>query len=343
MRLLRHRRLRRRGMQEQVVEEQHVPGLEDRPHDPRLSRRLLSHLLRDRPVEVRALLVRCREDAVEPPRNDVHAGSLVIAAVREREPDVERAHVAHEGAVLVPATSRVRIHLPQGALLHRDQGRLAEIAAYRGSAVRRARRPPASRREGAGSRRPRGLRRPGSSRERAPSRNRGVGSELGVVHAIRVLPGPQGSRPVPARIRLGLLTGSNARSISSARARAASRSTAPRMSRQPSRRIPARSTSGLSSAGLDAGEVAVSIREAVEGGLRVGRSCLGLVQLADPDGVPKLDELHLGIGVRALLVLSGERLELLDQLLGASAFGQLGSRSGSAVAVYLRDRKSIVA
>src|SRR6188472_4660695 len=71
-----HRRLRRRRMQEEVVEEQHVPGLEDGPHDPRVSRRLLGHLLRDRPVEVRALLA-AREDAVQPPRNDVHAGSLV--------------------------------------------------------------------------------------------------------------------------------------------------------------------------------------------------------------------------------------------------------------------------
>src|SRR5262245_46723786 len=81
---LAHRRLRRRGMQEQVVKEQHVPGLEDRPHDPRLSRRLLSNFLRDRPVEVRTLLT-AREDAVESPRDDVHAGRFVTA-VREREP-----------------------------------------------------------------------------------------------------------------------------------------------------------------------------------------------------------------------------------------------------------------
>ena len=76
------------------------------------------------------------------------------------------------------------------------------------------------------------------------------------------------------------------------------RSTTPRTSRQPSRRIPARSTSGRELLGASIpGEVAVSIREAVEGGLRVGRSSLGALEPADPDGVPKCDELDLGVGV----------------------------------------------
>ena len=67
--------------------------------------------------------------------------------------------------------------------------------------------------------------------------------------------------------------------------------------------MPARSTSGLSSRRIDAGEITVSIRETVEGGLRVGRPFLGLIQPADPDGVPKLDELLLSPGVRALFVV----------------------------------------
>ena len=157
--------------EEQLVEEEHVPGLEDRPHDPDLAGGLLGHLFGDRPVEGGALGPG-RDDLIEAPRNDVHAGGLVAAA-REREPDVERAHVAQEGAVLVPAPSRVRIHPPQGALLHRDQRRLAQIAANRRQQSGALEGLAASRRAGAGESAAQGLRRRRPSRARASARNAG--------------------------------------------------------------------------------------------------------------------------------------------------------------------------
>ena len=66
-------------------------------------------------------------EMVEPPQHHVHPGRLVAAA-GEREPDVQRSDIAHEGAVLVPAVSGVRIDPPQRALLHRDHRRLPEVA-----------------------------------------------------------------------------------------------------------------------------------------------------------------------------------------------------------------------
>ena len=52
----------------------------------------------------------------------------IVAAAREREPDVEGADVAEEGAVLMPARAGVRIDPAHRALLDRDRRDLAEVA-----------------------------------------------------------------------------------------------------------------------------------------------------------------------------------------------------------------------
>ena len=114
-------------VEEQLVEEERVAGLEDRPCDPLVAGRLLGLRLRYLVVEHR-VVGGGGHDLVEPARNDVQARRLVAAA-RQREPQVERAHVAHEGAVLVPGPRDVRLRLAQGRLLERDQRPLAEVGA----------------------------------------------------------------------------------------------------------------------------------------------------------------------------------------------------------------------
>ena len=66
-------------------------------------------------------------EAVEPARDDVQPRGDVAAA-RQREPQVERPHLAHERAVLVPGAADGRLGLAQRRLLHGDQRRLAEVA-----------------------------------------------------------------------------------------------------------------------------------------------------------------------------------------------------------------------
>ena len=105
------------------------PGSKIGRRTPVVAGRLLGDLLGDRPLEDGALGAG-RDDVVETARDDVHAGGLVAAA-REREPDVEGADVAHEGAVLVPAAPGVGVHPAQRALLDRDHRRLVEVAADR--------------------------------------------------------------------------------------------------------------------------------------------------------------------------------------------------------------------
>ena len=173
-------------------------------------------------------------DLVEPARDDVEAGRHVAAA-REREPEVQRPHVAHEGAVLVPGAADRRLGLAQRRLVHRQQRRLAEVVADepgqpggREQLEHLERQPAASRRRArrrrrgstAARRRPRSASRadrtPRSSRARTASRPR--------------------TPPAPRR-----------RDRSAPRAPAPpSRSTRPRTSTQPSRRIPARSSPGVS-------------------------------------------------------------------------------------------------
>ena len=87
----------------------------------------LDHVGRDRPVEDRRPRCPVSTISLEPPRDDVEPGRLVAAA-RERQPDVERAHVAEEGAVLMPAAAAVGLDPAQRALLDRDRRRLAQVA-----------------------------------------------------------------------------------------------------------------------------------------------------------------------------------------------------------------------
>src|SRR3954454_18204174 len=105
-------------MQEHIIEQQGVPGFEDRPQNAGLAGVLLSDLLGDRPLENGALGAG-RDDVVQAARDDVHTGSLVAAA-RQREPDVGRAAASYKGAVLAPPATRIGTHPPQSALLDRD-------------------------------------------------------------------------------------------------------------------------------------------------------------------------------------------------------------------------------
>ncbi len=84
--------------------------------------------LRDRVVEHR-LLGGGGDVALEPAGDDVEPRGLVPAA-RERQPQVERAHRAHEETILVPGAGNRRVGLAQRRLVDRDQRRLAEIAAH---------------------------------------------------------------------------------------------------------------------------------------------------------------------------------------------------------------------
>ena len=110
-----------------MVEEQDVAGAEPGAHhaDRRRARR---HLVAHGPVEGGAAAAG-GEDLVEAPGDDVEPGSIV-AAVGERDPHVERAHVgAEEGAVLVPVGVGVGGHPPQGVLGDRERRALAEVLA----------------------------------------------------------------------------------------------------------------------------------------------------------------------------------------------------------------------
>ena len=149
----------------------------------------------------------------------------LVAAAREREPEVERPHVAHEGAVLVPGAADRRVRLAQRRLVHREQRRLAEVVPDEPRQagrleqlehlVREHRR--VRREHAAAVADPRPHRRDLEAR---------LGLELLVVAGGRA---PAGGERARARRRRGR---SARRSAS-----ASSRSTSPRTSRQPSRRI----------------------------------------------------------------------------------------------------------
>ncbi len=66
-------------------------------------------------------------ELLEPARDDVEP-RRDVAAARQREPQVERADLAHEGAVLVPGAADGRLGLAERRLLDRDEWRLAEVA-----------------------------------------------------------------------------------------------------------------------------------------------------------------------------------------------------------------------
>jgi hypothetical protein len=66
-------------------------------------------------------------ELLEPSRDDVQP-RRDVAAARERQPQVERADLAHERAVLVPGAADGRLGLAQRRLLDRDERRLAEVA-----------------------------------------------------------------------------------------------------------------------------------------------------------------------------------------------------------------------
>ena len=114
-------------MQEQLVEEQRVAGLEDRPHDRRVAGGVLGlalgHLVgpasprRSRwPRGRRAGAGRCPAPGETSPQRDSESQRL------------SDTNLAHERAVLVPGAGHRRLGLAQRRLLHGDQRLLAEIA-----------------------------------------------------------------------------------------------------------------------------------------------------------------------------------------------------------------------
>ena len=68
-------------------------------------------------------------DLLEPARDEVEPGRRVAAA-RQRQPQVQRAHVAHERAVLVPGAGDLRLRLAQRRLVRGQQRLLAEVARH---------------------------------------------------------------------------------------------------------------------------------------------------------------------------------------------------------------------
>ena len=218
-------------MQEHLVEEERVARLEDRPEialSPAASRPCAR---RDSTSSIASWSG--IDELVEAARDEVEAGRDVAAA-RQREPQVERPDVAHERAVLVPRAPT-------------DGVALRSVSCARRSAAARqdSRRPAA---------------RPGCPEqlEHLERQRRRVGGEDAaalliqcgrtaalercraelLVVAAPVAPSPaEHARARRTRGRSGRRTAS-----------AASRSTRPRTSTQPSRRIPARSSSGVTSA-----------------------------------------------------------------------------------------------
>jgi len=85
-------------VQEQLVEEERVAGLEDRPQDRHVAGGRVRLAPGQLHVQHRPVL---DHDLVEPARDYVEARCLVAAA-RQREPQVDRARAAHECTVLVP-------------------------------------------------------------------------------------------------------------------------------------------------------------------------------------------------------------------------------------------------
>ena len=242
-------------------------------------------------------------EAVEPARDDVQP-RRDVAAARQREPQVERAHLAHERAVLVPGAADGRLGLAQRRLLHGDQRRLAEVAGdQRRDAGGLEQLQHVEAQHGRVDRQhAAALLDPGPLVDRAEARMR---AEL-------LVPARGGPGVRPARSR-----SSNDRSIACANASAASRGTSPRTSRQPSRRIPARSSSGVRSARAMLRQP-VGLGQAVERGRRVLGSGRRAVEQADAGEVAERQEPALGGRVAVIAVGLGEAPDLGEQLVGGA-------------------------
>jgi hypothetical protein len=288
-------------VQAELVEEEDVSGLEDRPHDRHPTGRLGDVLLGDGVAEHRPLGPRL-DKVVEAAGDEVQSRCLVAAA-RQRGPDVERSHVAHEVAVLVPGAGDRGVGLAQRRLLGRERDRLAEVAAnhlqqagpLEGVERCEGKSRAVDREDAAALRDPAPRERHGEA---------GVGLELVVVAV------GDGLARVAA---VALLEG--AVDLLRERQRLLGIDQAADQQRAVAKDPGAKQLRGQVRSG-DVGQ-AIALRQPLEVGRRVAGVRRGLVDQPDPGEVAKAQQLSLDVTVAARAVRLAQPPDLGEQLLGA--------------------------
>ena len=246
---------------------------------------------------------------------------------RQRQPQVERVDLAHELAVLVPCRRRRTVSALRSVVFWRDdQRRLAEIALRRAPAGPRASNSSSISKlsigESTASTPPPFLI---QWRPRCVAAAR-IGVELRVVAArLCGLPASWRSRSA------------NARSISSAKRHRIGRGTSPRTSRQPWRRIPARSSSGVSSAGGDLREA----RPPRASRAKSGSGCPATPSVADSSSRCRRGCAGAGAAARCR-GSAGSRLSADRRSISASSSSSLPSKRLGASAVGRPDVRRLL-